>query len=221
MSESISALFPQAQRQVFTLQQQLSSYESGASLSHSAELAIQHGLDSLARSCGEMELAANKEGARREMWKQRIRGLQDEVHMMRASFTRAQQSNPHSAMNQAAASQAVRDELFAGRSSSSSSTTTNPSAIDSFVRQHDSLERSHRMMDDLQEMGARALDSLRSQRTTLKGAHRKAMDVANVLGMSGALMKVIGREDQMNAWVTYGCMILTVIVVLLLWWCVR
>ena len=39
---------------------------------------------------------ANNEGARRDMWKQRIRALADEAHVLRTAFTRAQRTNPHS-----------------------------------------------------------------------------------------------------------------------------
>lgn len=214
MSASISSLFPVAQRSVLQVQSQLSAYESGANTSQQAELSIHQTLESLSRSVAEMELASNNEGARRDMWKQRIRALADEAHVLRTAFTRAQRTNPHSSYSQQAEAAAIRSQLFEGRSASSSSM----SAVDSFARQQDSLQRSHGLIDELHEMGTSALDSLRTQRATLKGAHRKALDMANVLGMSSSLMKIIGREDQTNAWITYACMIFTVIVVLALWW---
>lgn len=139
---------------------------------------------------------------------------------MRTAFTRAQKQNPHSSYSQQASAAAIRSQLFE-RSTSSEDGRAAASAIDAFARQQDSLSRSHAMIDDLTLMGTRALDSLRVQRGTLKGAHRKALDMANVLGMSNALMKLIGREDQTNAAITYGCMIFTVIVVLAMWYYVR
>lgn len=203
---------------LITAKRQLADYESGVNTSQQSELSIHGTLDSLTRSCVEMETSANMEGARREMWKQRVRGLADEVYQLRTAFTRAQQQNPHSAYSQQASAAAVRNELF-GRSANGERAQL--SAVDSFARQNDSLNRSHHMMDELHEMGSRALDSLRVQRGTLKGAHRKALDVANILGMSNSLMKMIGREDQTNAMITYGCMIFSVLVVVTIWWYFR
>ena len=214
MSASISSLFPASQRVVLQVQQQLGEYESGANTSHQVELSIHASLESLGRSVAEMDLAANNEGARRDMWKQRVRAMADELHVLRTAFTRAQKHNPHSSYSQQAEAAAVRSALFSGHSTSAPSM----SAVDSFARQHDSLQRSHTLIDELQEMGTSALDSLRTQRGTLKGVHRKALDMANILGMSGSLMRLIGREEQTNAWITYACMILTVVVVLGIWW---
>ena len=150
----------------------------------------------------------------------RIKGLTDEVYVLRTSFTRAQKQNPHSSYSQQASAAAIRSQLF-DRSARGDGERAQMSAVDSFAQQQDSLGRSHAMMDDLQEMGTRALDSLRVQRGTLKGAHRKALDMANILGMSNALMKMIGREDQTNAWITYACMVFSIIVVFTVWWYFR
>lgn len=220
MSASISSLFPAAQRSVLQVQQHLAEYESGANTSQQAELSIHHTLEALARTLGEMDQATNNEvGGRKDMWKQRVRALGDEVHLVRTAFTRAQKHNPHSSYSQQAEAAAVRSQLFSGAASMNpNGGSSSMSAVDSFARQQDSLSRSHSLIDELQEMGTSALDSLRSQRATLKGAHRKALDMANVLGLSGSLMKMIGREEQVNAWITYACMILTVIVVLGIWW---
>jgi Golgi SNAP receptor complex protein 2 len=215
MSQSISSLFPAAQRDALTASAALASYESGADSSQQAELRLHQTLESLGRACAEMDQAANTEpGSRRDMWRARVRGLQDELAVLRTAFTRAQRQNPHSSLSEQAASAAIRSQLFEGRSTQPSTL----SAVDSFARQHDSLTRSNRFVDELAVMGSSALDSLRAQRSTLKGAHRKALDMANTLGMSNALMRIIGREDQVNAWITYGCMLFTVIVVLALWW---
>lgn len=41
-------------------------------------------------------------------------------------------------------------------------------SVDLQIRAHDSLSRSNEMIDDLHEMGTKALESLNKQRTTLK-----------------------------------------------------
>jgi Golgi SNAP receptor complex protein 2 len=66
-------------------------------------------------------------------------------------------------------------------------------------------------------MGASALSSLHTQRGHLKGAHRRALDVLNTLGLSSSLMRVIERKEGVNAAITYGCMVLTVCIVIFMY----
>jgi Golgi SNAP receptor complex protein 2 len=88
--------------------------------------------------------------------------------------------------------------------------------IDSYAKESDSMNRSSRMVDELQAVGANTLSSLVSQRGTLKGAHRRLLDVANVLGLSNSVMRVIERRDWADKWLVYGGILLTI---LLLWFC--
>lgn len=63
-------LAPALARPFLPLQRQLADYESGTNTSQQQELSIHQTLDNLTRSCNEMDLAANMEGARSAMWKQ-------------------------------------------------------------------------------------------------------------------------------------------------------
>lgn len=214
-SAPISALFPSAQRCALDASAALSAYESGQDASQQCEMSLHTMLDTLQRDCGEMDRAANNEGARREMWRARVQGLKDEHAQLLAAFTRARQKNPHSSFSE----QRTREQLFSGRSSAAQQASV--SAMQHHITQGDSLARSNRFVDDIQNMGEQALNSLRNQRATLKNAHRKAFDMANTLGMSNSLMRLIGREDSTNAYITYACMLLTLIVVFALWCFVR
>ncbi|NXG68023.1 GOSR2 protein, partial [Baryphthengus martii] len=60
------------------------------------------------------------------------------------------------------------------------SDTTIP--IDETLQFNESLQNAHRGMDDLIGSGTHILQGLRDQRVTLKGTHKKILDVANMLG---------------------------------------
>jgi Golgi SNAP receptor complex protein 2 len=141
------------------------------------------------------------------------------VYSLRTSFTRAQSHNPHSSYSQQSAAAATRRELF--ERSASSSDAGARAEMDAHVREGDALGRSHRAIDDMSTMGNSALASLRTQRATLKSAHRKAMDMVNTMGLSQSIMKLIGREEHISAWITYAGMIVTLGVVAGIWYFIR
>lgn len=66
------------------------------------------------------------------------------------------------------------------------------------------------MADSLLQQGRSTLDALTGQRAALKGAQRKVLDIANFLGLSNALMRVIERRETSDKVVAYGCMAVTV-----------
>jgi hypothetical protein len=52
-------------------------------------------------------------------------------------------------------------------------------------------------------MGQAALKSLGDQRKRLKSARRKVWEVANVLGISTSLLKMISTKERGNAWLVH------------------
>lgn len=182
----------------------------------------------------------------------RLTELSAKCSEYRTAFNRT-----HTALHSARSLQQTRAELLSGGSSQ----RPNLNRIETYSRTHESLQRSNEMMDDLQEMGTKALASLNQQRGTLKvtngtgrrenmrkktctmhsitcyrlmcvvpsvslcacgqNAHRKALDVANILGLSSSLLKIIERKEGVNAWITYGCMVLTVAIVLFVYFYIK
>jgi Golgi SNAP receptor complex protein 2 len=216
---SVSSAFPQVQRVSLRLHGALDSFERTDGLgdnSEAAEAAIAADLQSLVTGLVECEQLAEREsGQRKEMWKKRVAALRDECMSMRLAFDRAA-AQAHR-LRRAQHEQKVRAELL----SSNASGKPSASAVDHLSLEHTSLESSHRIIDDTMDMGRSALASLASQRNRLKGAHRKVLDIANILGMSGSLLKVGERKEAVNAIITYGCMILTVIIVIALYYYLR
>lgn len=63
--------------------------------------------------------------------------------------------------------------------------------------------------------GSTILESLRDQRTTLKGAHRRLMDMANTLGLSNHTMRLIERRVSEDKVILIGGMLVTLLVIIL------
>jgi Golgi SNAP receptor complex protein 2 len=74
------------------------------------------------------------------------------------------------------------------------------------------------MIDEFTSVADNVLSSLRSQRGVLKGAHRKALDVAASLGLSSTMMRVIERRTTADKILVYGGMVAVTMLLLGLWW---
>ena len=53
------------------------------------------------------------------------------------------------------------------------------------------------------------LEALGQQRSALKGIERKVLDLANTLGVSNSVMRVIERRQLVDKAIVYGGMLLT------------
>lgn len=89
--------------------------------------------------------------------------------------------------------------------------------IDHAVQHHDRLAFSNREMDYMIMSGHGVLENLKSQRLTLKGAQRKILDLANTLGLSNTVMRLIERRTYQDKFILYGGMIVTLIIMFLIW----
>lgn len=59
------------------------------------------------------------------------------------------------------------------------------------------------------------MESLRSQRYTLKGAHRRVVDMANTLGLSNTTMRFIERRISEDKIILIGGMLVTILIIIL------
>lgn len=74
------------------------------------------------------------------------------------------------------------------------------------------------MVDEAIASADNVLGSLRTQRGSLKSAHRKALDVATSLGVSASIMGLISRRTTTDKILVYGGMLLIVLFVFMIWW---
>lgn len=63
--------------------------------------------------------------------------------------------------------------------------------------------------------GYSILDNLREQKSKLKGAHRRLMDLGNTLGLSNTTIRLIERRVREDKYILFGGMIITLIVITL------
>jgi Golgi SNAP receptor complex protein 2 len=87
------------------------------------------------------------------------------------------------------------------------------SAIAHFARERDGLRQVSSVLDDATGLARSSLDSLYRQRDILKGVHQKMIGVAASLGVSQNVLRAIERKETFNAMLTYGGMVLTLVVV--------
>lgn len=87
--------------------------------------------------------------------------------------------------------------------------------IDHNVQHHSSLKNAVHGVDDLLQNGSEILDNLRTQRITLKGAHKKLIDIANTLGLSNTTMRLIEQRTKQDGFILVGGMMMTCIIIVL------
>lgn len=87
--------------------------------------------------------------------------------------------------------------------------------IDYAIQHQNSLQNANRGVDEMLHTGANALESLRSQHMTLKGAQRRIMDMANTLGLSNHTMRLIERRVKEDKVILIAGMLVTLFVIAL------
>ncbi|XP_061382840.1 probable Golgi SNAP receptor complex member 2 [Danaus plexippus] len=87
--------------------------------------------------------------------------------------------------------------------------------VDYLGQEQSSLQNSHRNVDEMLHTGTSILETLRYNRDTLKGAHRRMIDLANTLGLSNATITLIERRVSQDKYVLFGGMFVTLSVIAL------
>lgn len=87
--------------------------------------------------------------------------------------------------------------------------------MDYSIQHQSSLQNANRGVDEMLYTGANTIESLRSQRSTLKGAHRRIVDMANTLGLSNQTMRLVEKRVSEDKLVFIGGVVITFIVIIL------
>lgn len=106
-----------------------------------------------------------------------------------------------------------REELLAKKFSMNEQNTT--IMIDHSLQQNTSLRSAHQGMDELLGSGTSVLNNLREQKVSLKGAHKKILDIANTLGLSNTVMRLIEKRAYQDKYVLFGGMIVSCVIMIL------
>lgn len=89
--------------------------------------------------------------------------------------------------------------------------------MDQALTHNSKLNDAHRGVDELLVNGTSILGNLREQRVSLKGVQKKMLDIANTLGLSNTVMRLIERRTYQDKFILYGGMIITCVVMFLVW----
>ncbi|XP_033221239.1 probable Golgi SNAP receptor complex member 2 [Belonocnema kinseyi] len=87
--------------------------------------------------------------------------------------------------------------------------------IDHNLQHNNSLNNAVYGVDDLISHGSGILENLRSQRMTLKGAHKRLIDIGNTLGLSNTTMRLIEQRARQDGFVLIGGMIFTCLIIVI------
>ncbi|ETV92726.1 hypothetical protein H310_13153 [Aphanomyces invadans] len=208
---SCAALYPQARKLVFELKTQLNYLESSPSLdvlSGTTENQAREnaaGLKSLVEQLD--SLVYNENPSNREIWAKKVHQIREEYTLLNTTLERRciQYSRSQIEFQE-------REKLMSRQRHQQQGND-----IHYLTQEHDSLHRSSRMINELNELGAATMSNLNDQRSRLKGVHRKVLDIANHLGLSGSLLRVIERRETADKWIVYGGI---VVVLLFMYICV-
>ncbi|GFU37224.1 golgi SNAP receptor complex member 2 [Trichonephila clavipes] len=107
-----------------------------------------------------------------------------------------------------------REELLSKKFSANDQNTT--ILIDHSLQHNTSLQNANRGMDELLGSGTSILTNLREQKMSLKGAHKKILDIANTLGLSNTVMRLIEKRTYQDKYVLLGGMIVTCVIMVLI-----
>ncbi|XP_058792115.1 Golgi SNAP receptor complex member 2 [Phymastichus coffea] len=87
--------------------------------------------------------------------------------------------------------------------------------IDHSVQHNSRMRSAIGGVDDMIQHGSGILESLRSQRYTLKGAHKRLIDIGNTLGLSNTTMRLIENRARSDGFILVGGMLFTCLIITL------
>ncbi|CAM9534510.1 unnamed protein product [Ectocarpus sp. 12 AP-2014] len=199
---SIVELFPKARRLSFDLRTLLQYVERGHASPDDAGM----NLEEFGRQLDVLEsLVGQERPTQREDWRRKLRELRNEHAFLRDQLGRFDQGR-----RKVGQEAKEREELLARRHAALPS-----SVMDAYAEEGSSLLRSRRMVGDYLQTGQASLTSLVEQRSRLKNAHRKVLDMANILGLSNSILRVSDKRQAVDRLLVLGGIIVTSA---FLWW---
>ncbi|XP_034941280.1 Golgi SNAP receptor complex member 2 [Chelonus insularis] len=90
--------------------------------------------------------------------------------------------------------------------------------IDHSLEYNNRMNNANEGVNNLLQHGSGILENLRSQRLTLKGAHRRLVDIGNTLGLSNTTMRLIETRARQDGFILVGgilftCFVITLVII--------
>ncbi|XP_060758053.1 Golgi SNAP receptor complex member 2 [Neoarius graeffei] len=206
----METLYHQTNKQIQEIQSRMGQLETTDRQSvHLVENELQARIEQVFSQLERLEMLVGKEPPnRRQNAKLRVEQLKYDVQHLHSALKNFQ----HRRYTREA-QEKEREELMSRTFTTNDADTSIP--IDDTLQFNSSLHNAHRNMDDLLGSGSSILNGLRDQRSTLKGTHKKMLDVANMLGLSNTVMRLIEKRATQDKFIMVGGMVITCVVMFL------
>ncbi|CAF4883583.1 unnamed protein product [Pieris macdunnoughi] len=168
---------------------------------------IQFKINAINGNCEKLDILVFKTPInQRPMAKMRVDQLKYDNKHLQASLINAQNKRRRREQEKS-----EREQLLSRRFGNDHMAIT----VDYMAQENTSLQNSHRNVDEMLHTGSSILETLRYNRDTLKGAHRRLIDLANTLGLSNATISLIEKRVSQDKYVLFGGMFVTLSVIAL------
>ncbi|CAL8285590.1 unnamed protein product [Boreogadus saida] len=206
----METLYHQTNKEIHEVQSYMGGLEKTDRESvHLLENDIQARVDRIFTHVERLEILASKEPPnRRQNAKLRADQLKYDIQHLQTGLRNFQHRR-----YQRDAQDREREELMSRTFTTNDADTSIP--MDETLQMNSNLNNAHQGMDDLLGSGSSILNGLRDQRGTLKGTHKKMLDVANMLGLSNTVMRLIERRATQDKLIMVGGMLLTCVIIFL------
>ncbi|XP_041672582.1 Golgi SNAP receptor complex member 2 [Cheilinus undulatus] len=200
----METLYHQTHKQIQEVQSLMGNLEKTDRQSvHLLENELQIRIDQIFNHLERLEILASKEPPnRRQNAKLRVNQLKYDVQHLRTALQNFQHRR-----YAREAQEREREELMSRTFTTNDADTSIP--IDETVQLNARLHNAHNNINNAIDNGNSILDSLRDQRSTLKETHKKMLDVANMIGLSNTVMRLIERRATQDKFIMIGGMLLT------------
>ncbi|XP_070569762.1 Golgi SNAP receptor complex member 2-like [Ptychodera flava] len=208
----MEALYHQTNKMLHDVQANMSRIERAKPEdAHVVENEVQVRIDQITSNVERLEILVNKEPPqRRQNAKLRVDQLKYDCKHLQAAMRNIQHRR-YTREQEERDREALLSRTF---------TTNEPDTsimIDAALQHNTSLHNAHRGIDDLLGSGAAIIGGLRDQRGTLKGVHKRMLDVASSLGLSNVVMRMTEKRAFYDKFILYGGMIITCIAMFLIY----
>lgn len=173
------------------------------------EQEIEQNLEKVSSNCDRLTILINKEPPQKKQNARiKVDQLTYDLRHLKTGFNNYQQRKMMREQEER-----EREELLNRRFTTNSGETS--IMIDHALQHNTSLQNADRGISDLLGSGSSILTSLRDQRLTLKGAHKRILDIASTLGLSNTVMRLIDKRATQDKWIVFGGIIVTCIIMFL------
>mmetsp|Transcript_14869 Transcript_14869/g.21276 ORF Transcript_14869/g.21276 Transcript_14869/m.21276 type:complete len:212 (+) Transcript_14869:129-764(+) len=207
---SVVELFPKNRKLAYDARQQLSQVQNG--VLHPSELYLS--LDEIGRQLDIMEsLVSHEAPAQREVWRRKILELRED-----AASLRRQGEYYHRMVSANARQMKNREEILTRRRTARRNTNGDAeSALNDLTDESQSVSNSQMMVGELLMSGQAQLNSLVKQRQSMRGIKRMVLNIGTKIGLSTSTMRMIERRDITDAYLVFGGICTTLVVMYFCW----